>query len=452
MKAWYSRYRSWLIKYLFLVSLPVMLSLSCGKTEPPNVLLISLDACRADHLSMYGYHRKTSPFLDELASKGIRFENAFVNTHSTPPSHTTMLSSLYQETHRVGYFPKEEGTFRVPDGVMMLQENLRKHDYVTLAVTDGGLMGRKYGFDKGFDYYDDGGGGVLSGTHKIIDLIKLVGLRHSKRVPIFAFYHTYEIHSPYAPPEKYTDIFGHFKSSFSPSSENLLEYWNRAQDVKEPDIEFLVAMYDAEIRYTDDTLKSTFAELERLGFFENCLVIVTSDHGELLGDRGYFLHPGFLYEELLHIPLIITGTNVPSGKVEERLASSVDIAPTILAYLGLPVSERMEGKNLLGSTTGESEAAVFSQYGKERYSIRTTHWKLIETTNPFRLELYDVQNDSHEKKDVADREPEVLTRLHKELGVWRDNRRNSPIGKDVPEKLELTRKEIEQLKALGYIK
>ncbi|TDI93223.1 MAG: DUF229 domain-containing protein [Caldithrix sp.] len=441
--------RNWVVKCLYLLCLSVILFLSCGKDDLPNVLLISLDTCRADHLSVYGYHRQTSPFIDELSSRGIRYENAFINTCCTLSSHTTILSSLYQETHKVAYFEGHKGA--VPDSVVMIQEILRRNGYVTLAVTDGGLAGQKYGFGRGFDYFDDIGGGVLSGTRKIVDLINLVRQQQNRRKPIFAFYHTYELHNPYAPPAEYTDIFGHFESSFSPTNENLLKFRQRARDLKEEDIESLVAMYDAEIRYTDNTLKSMFDKLEKVGFLENCLVILTSDHGEEFGEHGGLLH-GDLYDEQLHVPLIITGTKIPIGQVDAQVVSSVDIAPTVLGYLELPVPEKMEGTNLLAAGNSKSEAAVFSQIGKSRYSIRTARWKLIETVNPLNLELYDVQKDTYEKEDIAVNEPRVLSQLYRRLREWQNKHRFAPMRKKVPKKVRLDRREIEQLKALGYIK
>lgn len=421
------------------------------KQRLPNVLLISLDACRADHLSCYGYNRKTSPFLDEIASDGIRFSNAFANTHGTKPSHTTILTSLYQETHKVAYHAIEEKPplDPVPTQVLMLQEILKVYGYITLGVTDGGQLGHEFGFDRGYIEYDDQGGGVISGCQKLVELISKY---QSIGNPIFAFYHTYEVHSPYFPPENYKHIFGAYRSEFIPTSENLLKVTDTAwRDLSKKDIEFLKAMYDSEIRFTDDTLRTTFDKLKKLGFLKNCIVVITADHGEEFGEHGGVLHRKHLYDELLKVPLIISGTDLPKGKVDERLASSVDIVPTVLAYLGLKARTPMAGRDLLAfrSKSPEAEEAVFSQYGNLRYSIRTRNWKFIETIKPHKLELCDLRQDPQEQMNIAIQYPNVITLFRSLLETWKKNQFDLLIQKEG--KVRLTKELIDRLRSLGYV-
>ena len=172
----------------------------------------------------------------------------------------------------------------------------------------------------------------------------------------------------------------------------------------EEDRQFLVARYDAEIRFTDDTLRELFDELETRGFFEDALVVVTSDHGEEFAEHGSLLHQGYLYEELLRVPLILQGERVPPGRVESGLVSSIDIAPTILAYAGLPVPDAMAGRDLLGERV--VPRPVFAQYGPRRYALRTDRWKLIEDRLRDRIELYDLEADPGETRNLAGEEPE----------------------------------------------
>ena len=189
----------------------------------PNILLISLDACRADHLSCYGYARKTSPFLDALAAQGTRFARAFCNTHGTGPSHATLLMSLYQETHRMEYtsHPGSLPGDPVPPDAMMIQEFLHARGYTTLGITDGGQLASGYGFHRGFDVYDDDGGGIVRGCRKLTDLVRahIGGGR-----PLFIFYHTYEVHSPYLPPEHLRNVFGTYAHTIAPVNEVLGKY------------------------------------------------------------------------------------------------------------------------------------------------------------------------------------------------------------------------------------
>lgn len=184
----------------------VMVS-GCGTEKSvtaPNVLLISLDACRADHLGSYGYSRDTSPFLDQIAVEGLRFEWAFVNTHGTPSSHTTILSSLYQETHRVQLNDlKTLAHFRIPDEVRLLQEHFRDAGYRTIGVTGGGWMSAGFGYSRGFDFFDDRATTIEGGARRIVEQA-LQGANEGR--PLFAFLHTYEIHSPYEPPPAYRSL------------------------------------------------------------------------------------------------------------------------------------------------------------------------------------------------------------------------------------------------------
>jgi arylsulfatase A-like enzyme len=415
---------------------------------PPNVLLISLDSCRADHLGSYGYHRQTSLFIDELAAQGVLFDRAFVNTHGTTSSHTTILSSLYQETHRVRYRENDPGSFHaIPTEVQMLQELLQAAGYLTVAVTDGGNVGKSLGFARGFDLYDDRGGGVARGTEKVVDLL----VRHwTGKRPVFVFYHTYQIHSPYRPPADYADRFVAGDSAFEASSANLLRYVHTAaEELTRSDLERIEALYDGEIRFTDDRLRALFARLETLGFLHHSLIVLTSDHGEEFAEHGGLLHRGLLYDELIHVPLILVGQNLGSGILDPRLVGSVDIAPTILGHLGLPIPSRMEGIDLFVANDTDPRRALFSQYGHRRYSVRSERWKLIANSLPASLELYDLHTDPGEQHDLAARHGEVVTRLQRGLAAWKGARH--PVSDEEPEPVHLDPEEIEHLKSLGYL-
>jgi arylsulfatase A-like enzyme len=154
----------------------LLLCVACGRSPieagPPNVLLISIDALRADHLSCYGYDRHTSPALDKLAAQGTRFSNAFVNTQGTPPPHTTLLSSLYQENHRVGIESDFAAGRSIPSGVQMVQEIFAGAGWHTMAVTGGGYMSSQFKFSRGFDEYIDLARGVDQGTEFLLEYVR----------------------------------------------------------------------------------------------------------------------------------------------------------------------------------------------------------------------------------------------------------------------------------------
>jgi arylsulfatase A-like enzyme len=421
-------------------------------SEPLHVLLISIDALRADRLGCYGHDRPTSPFLDELAARGVRYARAFVATHGTTPSHASLLSGLYQETHRVGFDTAAAAAVSrgIPEEVELLSETLRGHGYATLGVTDGGNIGGKFGFDQGWDVWNDRGGGVRKVVRRALTALDEELPRGR---PVFLFLHTYEVHSPYEPPEGFHGRFGHLDSAFVPSSENLIRHAHAARTALSPaDLEAVKARYDEGILFTDSVLRELFDELERRGFLERALVVLTADHGEELGEHGGLVHRDLLFEELIHVPLMVSGPGVPAGRVEEGLVSAVDVAPSILGFLGLPVPPAVQGRAALGLTGGSAgRRAVVAQYGDARYTLRTDRWKLIESFRPAEsVELYDLAADPGETENVARRHPEVVESLRQALARWREA--HPPLGAaGGGSEVVLSPEELERLRALGYV-
>jgi arylsulfatase A-like enzyme len=428
--------------------------IGCGVLDspdpPPNILLISIDALRADHLGCYGYGRATSPFLDDRAAAGIRYANAFVNTHGTPPSHTTMLSSLYQESHRVGIADTEDGEpgLKVPDAVELVQEVLLRNGWATVGVTGGGFMEERFGFARGFESFTDRARNVEQGTAM---LVEAAALAIQSGRPVFGFYHTYQVHTPYLPPEGYRGLFGEDDCAVEPVAEALAPIQATAfEHLTQDAFDCLAALYDAEIRYTDDTLRSLFDRLASIGFLDHAVVIVTADHGEEFGDHGGLLHRGSLFDELLHVPLIVWGTGVPRGIVAANLVSTLDLAPTILALAELPPTPIMAGSDLLSLPAPDpSTERVFAQYGSQLYGIRTHRWKLIVGGGWANPMLFDLEVDPHEMINVAKRHPDVSGELLAELTAWRKRQprlelAQEPVG-ELPEQTE------QQLRELGYI-
>lgn len=419
-----------------------------GSSKPPNILIISLDACRADHLSCYGYTRETSPFLDNLASQGVLFKNAFINTHGTPPSHLTILSSLYNQTHGLGgWF----SPMKISPEIIMVQEILQDHGYITLSVT-GGSFFKNYGFERGFTEFESTGvqtESVESGVKKVLGLVEKYS---GKQKPIFVFFHTFSIHSPYKPPEEYKTIFGKYDCNFECSSKNLMKFLKKANKLSDTELEYIISQYDAGIKYTDDILKGLFENLETFGFFDNYLVIITADHGEEFGEHGRLLHTKTLYDELLCVPMIMTGSSIPKGHIDKRMVSSIDITPTILGFAGIKTDIHMEGQNLLLHNTGNNnqKEAVFAQYGSSLYSIRTIDWKLIETQKPYSVSLFDLKSDPGETMDVSEHHQEICHQLHKRLIEWR----SSCITVDLLAKKReaYSDNDIAELESLGYVK
>lgn len=416
----------------------------------PNIILISLDALRGDRLSCQGYRRQTTPFLDELAKEGVRFPHAFANTLGTPPSHATMLTGLYQENHRVDYdVVGDKGIDHfVPSDLVTLPEILKAFGYNTIGVTGGGYLNRKYGFDRGFIRYSDAGSGVAD---ELKTLLRLTRKYKSNGKPLFLFFHTYEIHSPYFPPDEYKKIFGDFQSEFVPSSENLKKFVGAASKLKKEDIEFIQAMYDAGVRYTDDQLRMAFDSLKEMGILDNCLLVITSDHGEEFGEHGGLMHRGLLYRELIQVPLIVAGNGVKKGLVDQRLVSVADIAPTILSYLGLQVNMAFSGNDILRPDPSDNgaEALVVSQFGNLYYSVRTDQWKYILNTKTGKEQLFEVKKDPDELKNVAVINPQTCQLLNRKLSSWK--KQQAPMTLGAKPRVKEDEGHIKKLRSLGYV-
>ena len=416
----------------------------------PHIVLVSIDTLRADHVGSYGYARDTTPFLDELAARGVRFEHAFVNTHGTTPSHTTLLSGLYQETHRVGWTEggHDSRLDRVPESLPWLPSLLSAAGWATISVNDGGNVGDAFGFARGFDLHSDAGGGAWNVTRRALELIRQVRKNRPDQ-PLFLFLHTYEVHSPYEPPPRFAGRFGSGSSTIPATSQFLVERASLADELSTADLEHLVALYDEGLAYTDYVVRNFFDQLARSELLPGALVVVTADHGEEFGEHGGLVHRGLLYEELIRVPLLVSGPGIPENLVEPRLVSHIDITPSILGWAGLEVPAELPGQAVFGRDGVRGGRVVFAQYGGSRYAVRTARWKLVESLAPPGMELFDLSTDPAERTNLAPAHPAEVTRLAAALDAWR-SKQTRPGGTE-PEPAELDEADRERLRALGYL-
>ncbi len=351
-----------------------------------NVILISIDTLRADHLGCYGYERPTSPFVDSLAARGVRFENAIVQVPGTLPSHMSMLTGLLPTEHDV--FP--------PDGVLsneipLLAELASRAGIRTAGFTEGGYVSGRYGFSRGFERFDDSHRGLNTdfedGLRQGIEF--LTSVQPSQQ--FFLFLHTYSVHDPYVPPLPYAadylkgEAASHARSTERVPSDYDLEDASDARlearkaqqriasefvaSVLPPDspmptgpelssfnrgrvaiplqaIPVYEALYDGTINYVDDLLREFVDRLGDLGFDDSTTIIITSDHGEEFLEHGRLVHEQ-IYNECVHVPLIVVGPGVRVGASIRDLAMSVDLTPTILDLLGVASPRHLSGRSLL---------------------------------------------------------------------------------------------------------
>ncbi len=406
-------------------------------SERPNVVLISIDTLRADHLSTYGYHRRTSPNLDAWAARsGVVFENTVASAPWTLPSHVSLLSGIDSDRHGVNH------GLPMPADIPTLAERLRRAGYRTLAITGGGWMRPSYGFARGFDLYRYWPAGVDKQDELDVGVARAQEwLREWPEDPLFLFLHTFEVHSPHRRRQPFfAGLAGSAdaeegsivteKSSTPRQNGFMLSksfFWHRKgatpplSPVADSEIPEVVDRYDSAIAYTDDRLGRLLGCFEELGLHANTVVVVTSDHGDAFGEKGLASH-GYLYDFNLLVPLIIAQPGgAGGGHRVARQVRSVDIVPTILDLLGLPVPSppEIDGTSLRGLLEGRMEEATREAWSyaassnrgislrldnRRKYILNNTPWPPLQG----REELYDLSADPAEEHDLAGTGP----RLH----------------------------------------
>jgi len=453
------------------ISLLFLLVIGCSKnpameksgTSPnetrPNIILISIDTLRADHMSLYGYAKNTTPFLRALAEEALVFDEFSENGGGTLPSHVSMLTSLFPRTHRI--LPARK--LPIPEEWTTLPEHLQSLGYHTGGFTDCIWLMRKFGFEQGFDHFDDLGGHALEIIPRVYQWLET----KKRKDPFFLFIHLYDVHSkpeglPYHSPEPY---FSEHLPKTHPSFDGcrmgecatrFLKKVNRglaagnavSAYLSSPEISYVESLYDLGIGYIDEQLQRFIEKLRKDGLYDSSLIVITADHGENFLEHGRFLHSQGLYDSMTQVPLLIKLPGGAFGGTRITFpASIVDIAPTILATTGLPPLEHMQGKSLV--PTWEEQHPVW----KETYiweAVRTPQWKYVKP----RKELFHLQDDPGEQHNLADQHPELIQELGARLGrfekeaiAFRDELRNQKTSGSA----ELTVSEREELQSLGYL-
>jgi arylsulfatase len=350
--------------------------------ERPNVVFVSIDTLRADHLGTYGYRRATSPTLDQLADESLVFERAFATAPWTLPSHASMFTGLYPEEHGAG---RSTPRAPLPEGIPTLAEILQAAGYRTFAFTAGGAMRRSSGLDRGFTLWSDRTRATLrSVLPAIFDRIGV----HDER-PFFLFLHTYDVHGPYERPPDARAFRSdeHDPRVPLPEWERILGTGHHRYQRFERfgGLEDVVAAYDSGIRFVDDGLAELFARLKELDVWDDSLVVVTSDHGESLYDRGLYVgHTYTLHDDVIRVPLLV---RLPKARRAARLQGLVDLTdllPLVLEEVGVPVPEGLSGSNPLLREDGSVPPRPFvrgeASHTGARY-VRSSQWKLIRGTD-----------------------------------------------------------------------
>ncbi len=427
----------------------------CGKRrrgKRPNIILIVLDTLRADHLGCYGYNRPTSPTLDKLASEGVLFEDASAPSPWTLPSHGSLLTGFYPSRLSLN------GELRpLPSDVETLATVLLQHDLGTAAFVNSFYLSRKFGFDKGFEEFL-----FLPENHSppgaAPEIVKLAikWLQKHRNEQFYLFLHFFDVHSGYRSMPWYERQFtGSYYGSVDGSTAQLLAFREGKFSLNKNDIKHLVALYDAGIRQLDDQLQKLFDFLQQRGLLENSFLIVTSDHGEEFLDHGGVLHGRTQYQELIKVPLIIRGPDIPQAQRIKDMVSLVDIMPTVLSVLDIPSATAFEGCSIspLWQKGGAKlpDRFIFAEADHNnvkdniKRAVRHPQYKLHYDLLSEKYELYDLANDPKESVNITSEQTAMTSLLSEELKKFM---RNYKAGE---RPVLLSPEDIKKLKSLGYL-
>jgi arylsulfatase A-like enzyme len=428
---------------------------------PPNVLLVTFDALRQDHLSFSGYERPTSPNLDWLAARGTVRPNVVPTSCSTKASLTSLLTSLDYSSHRV-----IEHAGVLDAEFLTLAETFRAAGFATGAVVATPHLSRTLGYDQGFDEYEDLRG--VAAEYVGADLVaaralELVGRAATGERPFFLYVHFEEPHPPWVHESPWVEHGTEARSFFGEGC----GYVPRLREFRRLDARVrhdLVAKYDGAIRFADAQLGRLIDELRRRGELANSLVAVTTDHGLELLDRYSASHGFNPFDEVLRVPFVLYDGRHERGAADDRQARLFDVGPTLLAAAGVTPPAGIDGVDLNGPQP-PPPAAFATCYGFE--VVRTRQFKLFSfdhaaarrwyrrTPRPGGLRdglhLFDLRSDPGERREVGELRPETRDRLRRELEGYRVRPRVLPGESRVLRDDERSAEEIERLRALGYI-
>ncbi len=450
-----------------------------ARQYPPSdqlsVLLICVDTLRADHLGSYGYSRNTSPFLDELASQGTRFEHCFSTYPQTAASVASIFTSMYPSSHKA----VRSGLILGPEPIT-LAEIFREVGYRTVAVATNPHLSPGYGYDQGFeDYYYVVGSHFESmlteeasalqgvnvhlrdsaasfyGRGDKVNAAALEWLDGSGSTPFFLYLHYMDVHNPYESPEPYHSQF---------VSRPGTDLYTKGVPESEPtpeDLQFTIDLYDGQIAYLDDLLKDLWGELERRQLLDQVVLAFTADHGDELMDHGGFGHGRTLYRELVHVPLFFVGPGIESRVVSSQV-STLDVLPTLCALAGVDSSPYAAGEDLSGMVGEFVEEGpprvILSECSGARLPDGTRHTQVALTTDRWRLlhaskighsQLYEYRKDPGELQDRESQDPELTNSLIAEARDLLEIAKM--VGKSVQSlEIELSQETLDQLQALGY--
>lgn len=413
-------------------------SLKSSHQEPKlkqNVILITISTLRSDHVGCFGYERDTTPNYDAFCKESILFRKAFATSGWMMPAHGSIFTSLYPSVHGATHIDNSLGNENYTLG-----ERLKDYGYYCVGFSCSPRLDHEHGFAQGFDFYDDYSVSVTlesmafgndetsdinkQRTNALINDVAIRWLYNNTCKPFFMFIHYYDNHWDYLPPPPYNELYDpEYKGPIDGTEIAREPLYSNPPDRK--DIRHIIALYDGEVRQTDDDLEEMLTVLKDKGLFDNSIIIILGDHGEQFYERGNTSHHG-LYEELVHIPLAIS---VPDSRVKneaiDALVSQIDILPTILDYLEIPIPQQCQGRSLKPLIEGKVESVndyIFLEYTggavPDMFAVRSAYYKCFRDANG-EFFAYDLIDDPGEQKKIYPNNfTEKMNKLQKHLNEF----------------------------------
>ncbi|MBN1765654.1 MAG: sulfatase-like hydrolase/transferase [Sedimentisphaerales bacterium] len=404
-----------------------------------NVLLISIDTCRPDYLSCYGYSDKTTPNIDAVAGEGVLFKHVFSPVPLTLPAHSTMLTGTIPLYHGV----HDNKGYQLSPSSVTLAEIFKQQGFNTGAIVGSFILDRQFGLSQGFDYYNDAiedeigeDGYCIERKGEEVTRLANDWLTKNRQNPFFLFLHYYDPHVDYAPAEPYRSQF--FKESPFKMTE-------------------LKSLYTGEVAYADHCLGLVINKLKELNLYDNTLVIITSDHGEMLGEHGEAEHSYFIYQGVVKVLLVMRIPGNSEPRIIDTPVGLVDIVPTVCGLLGIEYSQELSGIDLSLNVMNQKEPIEQERYFYCESLIPTYHklnsllgvvcgdWKYIQTTRP---ELYNWREDAGEEHNLIDEQKPRARIMQDRLREILE----SQLQRDLSgSQFELNEKARQRLESLGYV-
>jgi arylsulfatase A-like enzyme len=442
-----------------------LLSACSGEPARPNVALIVLDTTRPDRLSLYGYPRPTSPSLDALAAESTVYDQAYSTSAWTPPAHASLLTGLYPHTHGV-----TQSAWHLPLSQVTLAERLWDAGYETIGIVGNPMVGQAFGWSQGFEQYHETWRETAGAdaVHPAIAQFRQF-LDQPRARPFFAFFNFNEPHSPYSPPDEPRAAWLDDRTP-ARATNDWRRHFTGARPLSETAREQLGDLYDAEVQYADQLVAEVTQALSQRGLLDDTVLVITSDHGENLGEHGMVDHVFSLYETTVRVPLLVRyPPRFPAG---ERVASPVqlvDVYATLSALAGvetpggqgidlLLAKEQRERPVLLRyaypqqalgtlGPDGESHPAL-APYRHGLWAIREGDRKLI-LSDDGTMQLFDLATDPNETTDLSEREPARRDHLRAQITRLLIAPERGTSERSAPT-VEVDEATLEELRALGY--